>query len=159
MITSRAIKDLHPHVMVLANAFLNECAHDPWLLAQGVNLIVTCTYRDFSAQEALYAQGRTEAGRKVTNARAGQSWHNFGCAIDVLPLRHGKPVWGTRGNGIDNDPTDDAIDDLELWQRIGKIGESHGLEWAGRWTGFREFAHFQHTGGLSLAQAMAGMRP
>jgi hypothetical protein len=59
-------------------------------------------------------------------------------------LRHGKLVWGTGGNGIDNDPTDDDTDDLELWQRAGAIGKGIGLEWAGDWPkGKREFPHFQ----------------
>ena len=64
-------------------------------------------------------------------------------AFDVVPLRNGKPVWGTSGDGIDDNPADDNTDDLELWQRIGQIGESLGLEWAGRWKTMREFPHFQ----------------
>ena len=83
-------------------------------------------------------------------AKPGQSRHNFmangrpaSLAFDVVPLRLGKPVWGTAGNGIDDDPTDDDKDDLELWQRVGAIGESCGLDWAGRWKRFREFPHFE----------------
>jgi peptidoglycan L-alanyl-D-glutamate endopeptidase CwlK len=53
-------------------------------------------------------------------------------------------VWGTLGK------------DLELWNKIGTIGESVGLEWAGRWKRFREFPHFQFTGGLTLSDFQAG---
>lgn len=38
--------------------------------------------RTVEEQNALYAQGRTAPGKIVTNAKGGQSWHNFGAAID-----------------------------------------------------------------------------
>ena len=123
--------------------------------AAGIDLLVTSTYRDFESQAALYAQGRTKPGKVVTNAQPGQSWHNWRRAVDVVPLRHGKPVWGTKGDGMDDNPTDDERDDLELWQRVGMLGKLAGLEWAGEWPRFREFPHFQHRGGLSLPALMA----
>lgn len=128
----------------LACEFLEECKNED------IDVLITCTWRSNSEQEELYAQGRTKPGRILTNAKPGQSKHNFTLAgrpaakaFDVVPLRHGKPVWGTGGNGIDDDTTDDDKDDLELWQRVGNIGESVGLEWAGRWKNMREFPHFQ----------------
>ena len=140
---ARAIKqtkleDLNPVVEEKARDFLALCK------AEGIEVIVTSTYRDAESQSALYAKGRTAPGKKVTNAKAGQSWHNWRVAFDVVPLRNGKPVWGTTG------------EDLKLWQRIGAIGKSCGLEWAGDWRTFREFPHFQFTGGLSLADFQAG---
>ena len=42
--------------------------------------------RTLSKQEALYAQGRTAAGKVVTNAKPGSSAHNFGLAADIWPL-------------------------------------------------------------------------
>ena len=150
MITSRDINDLHPVVRGKAVGLKASC------LDAGIDLLIISTFRDFESQDGLYAQGRTKPGHIVTNARGGQSFHNFHVAFDVLPLRSGKPVWGTSGNGIDSDPTDDDKDDLELWQRVGAIGESLGLEWAGRWKRFREFPHFQFTGGLTLADFRAG---
>ena len=63
----------------------------------------------------------------------------------------------TSGDGIDDDPSDDERDDLELWQRVGAIGEANGLQWAGRWPkAKREFPHFQFTGGLAIADFRAG---
>lgn len=144
MINSRNIDDLLPDIARLCRLHLDACK------ARGFDVLVTSTYRDNESQAALYAQGRTKPGRKVTNAQPGQSWHNWRRAYDVVPLRNGKPVWGTAGNGIDADPTDDETDDLELWQRVGELGESVGLEWAGRWTRFREYPHFQFTSGLTL---------
>lgn len=147
MISSRSLDDLHPHVQELAHNFLDACKN------AGIPLLVTCTYRDFEAQDALYARGRTiltEGGHKVgkvTNAKGGQSYHNFHLAMDIVPLRNGKPVWGTSGA------------DGALWNKLGTLGISKGFEWAGKWRTFKEFPHFQWTGGLSLDDLRAGRKP
>ena len=91
MINSRDLKELHPIVQAKAVLFIERCR------LAGITLLVTSTYRDFESQNALYAQGRTAAGKKVTNAKGGQSFHNWRVALDVVPLRNGKPVWGTTG--------------------------------------------------------------
>lgn len=148
---SREIKHLSQTMQVLYNKFHDRCRRDPWMLKNGISILLTCTYRSPEEQDKLYAQGRSTLGRIVTNARAGKSHHNTRLpdgtpaarAFDIVPLRHGKPVWGTSGNGVDDDPSDDEKDDLEVWQRIGAHGEAVGLEWAGRWTRMREFPHFQ----------------
>lgn len=136
MINSRKIEDLHPVVQSKVIVFQSLCDEND------IDLLITATYRDNESQDALYAQGRTVKGNIVTNAKGGQSLHNHRCAIDVVPLRNGKPVWDTR------DP---------VWPKIGALGESCGLEWSGRWTGkLKEMAHFQYTGGLSLADLQSG---
>ncbi len=152
MIASRRVEDLEPKVAVMAFNFLGDCKQ------AGIDIIITSTYRNIESQNALYAQGRTTPGKIVTNARGGYSFHNYRLAFDFVPLRHGKPVWGTNGNGIDDNPADDEKDDLELWQRVGAIGKECGLEWAGDWKSFKEFAHLQYTGGLTLADLRAGKR-
>ena len=130
---SRDLADLLPVVRAKAEAFLAAAS------AAGIDLIVTCTYRPPEEQAALYAQGRTRPGATVTNARAGESLHNYRVALDVVPLRGGKPVWGTAGA------------DGALWRKVGALGEAAGLEWSGRWAGkLRETAHFQFTGGKKL---------
>lgn len=127
--SSRSIDDLSPEVKRRAGLFLSRCA------ASGLCLLVTCTRRTAAEQAALYAQGRAAGGRVVTWAKPGQSLHETGAALDVVPLRHGKPVWTTSGA------------DLELWREVGEIGEGAGLEWAGRWPArVREYPHFQFNG-------------
>lgn len=140
VINSRSLDELHPTVRRRAQAMLDACH------AAGIDLIVTSTYRDAESQNALWAQGRTKPGSIVTNAKAGQSWHNWRCAFDVVPLRNGKPVWSTTGA--------DAV----IWRRVGDIGKAAGLEWAGDWIRFKEFPHFQYTAGLTLADLQAGKR-
>lgn len=140
MINSRDPAELHPAVQKRAAAFMAACKK------AGIDILITSTYRDAASQQALYEQGRTKPGRKVTNAKPGQSWHNHRCAFDVVPLRHGKPVWGTTG------------EDGKLWLQVGILGEAVGLEWAGRWVRMKEMAHFQFTGGLTLADLQAGKK-
>ena len=135
MIASRSIDDLLPVVKEKVKKFVALCKGD------GIELLITSTDRDNESQNALYAQGRTEPGRVVTNAKGGQSFHNYRCAVDVVPLVNGKPDWdGTH----------------PIWAKIGNYGKLAGLEWAGEWTRFKELAHFQYTGGLTLADLRAG---
>ena len=134
MKNSRDIKDLLSVVYLKALAFKEECAKE------GIDVLITSTVRDQEAQAALYAQGRTRPGKIVTNAKPGQSWHNHACAFDFVPIVNGKAQWN----------------DTLTFERCGKIAESVGLEWAGRWTRFRELAHCQYTGGLSLSDLQNG---
>jgi peptidoglycan L-alanyl-D-glutamate endopeptidase CwlK len=164
MLTSRKIDDLLTPAKLRALNFVHQCKE------AGIDLIVTCTVRDGEAQNLLYAQGRTREqldaagltrieprpGRVVTNCIGGFSFHQWRVAMDVVPVIHGKPVWDTAGAGINNDPTDDETNHLEIWQRVGVIGERCDLEWAGRWKHNREFPHFQFTGGLSIEDFRAG---
>lgn len=136
MINSRKIEDLHPKVAAMCRAFISKCAE------AGIDVLITSTYRDHESQAALYAKGRTKPGPKVTNAKPGQSWHNWRVAFDFVPIEHGKAQW----------------DDLEAFRKCGEIWESLGGEWAGRWKSFREMAHCQFTGGLTLADFQAGKR-
>lgn len=134
MINSRKIEDLHPKVADLCRAFIAECAK------QGIDVLITSTYRDNESQAALYAQGRTKSGPKITNAKPGQSFHNWLVAFDFVPIEHGKAQWN----------------DLDAFRRCGECAEHVGLEWAGRWVKFKEMAHCQFTGGLKLADFQAG---
>ncbi|MEI8208344.1 MAG: M15 family metallopeptidase [Methylococcales bacterium] len=122
MINSRKISDLHPQVAQNCKDFVTGCN------AIGINIIITSTYRDNATQAALYAQGRSVAGPKVTNANAGQSAHNYRLAFDFCPIVHGKASWSDR----------------DLFMRCGTVAEAVGLEWAGRWTKFPEIAHCQN---------------
>lgn len=96
--------------------------------AAGLDVLIYCTFRARDEQDRLYAQGRTAPGKIVTNARAGQSAHNFGLAFDGVPMVAGKPAW----------------DDHEVWQVYGRVAEAVGLEWAGTWIRFKEMPHVQH---------------
>jgi peptidoglycan L-alanyl-D-glutamate endopeptidase CwlK len=135
MINSRSLDDLIAPAKERVERFIALCKDE------NIDLLVTSTYRDNESQQALYEQGRTTAGKVVTNAKAGDSWHNWRCAVDVVPMVNGKPNW----DGLH-----------PVWDQIGKLGEQAGLEWAGRWRTFKELAHFQYTGGLTLTDLKNG---
>jgi peptidoglycan LD-endopeptidase CwlK len=132
MINSRNLDDLRPEAKALAEKFKRQCA------AEGIDILFTSTKRDNECQAMLYAQGRSTPGNRVTNAKPGESFHNYGVAFDFVPLVGGKPQW----------------EDLKLLNRCGVIAEACGLEWAGRWQSFRELLHCQMPG-LTIAQLKA----
>jgi peptidoglycan LD-endopeptidase CwlK len=136
MIASRELSALHPRVMQMAIEFIKRCKE------AGIDVIITSTYRDYESQNALYAQGRTTKGAKVTNAKGGYSMHNFKCAFDFAPLKNGKIDWN----------------DTKLFARCGRIAESIGLEWGGSWTSFVDLPHCQWTNGLTLEQLRNGAK-
>lgn len=139
MFSSRNLYDLHPVVAAHATTFIARAE-----LELDCKLLVTCTFRDGEAQDELYARGRTKPGPVVTNAKAGESAHNYGLALDIVPLVAGKPLWDS------SDP---------IWQELGRLGKECGFEWAGDWRTFREYPHFQMVGGLTIAELKNGQSP
>lgn len=64
-------------------------------LLPSLSLQVTQGVRTWAEQNELYAQGRTAPGDIVTNAKGGESAHNFGYAVDLVPeeITPGDPDW------------------------------------------------------------------
>lgn len=122
---------LTPDVRALSERHIKACA------AEGITLLVTQTLRGMDEQAALYAMGRTAPGRKVTNAKPGYSWHNFGRAYDVAVVRGGNIAW----SGPE-------------YARSGEIGRGLGLVWGGGFKGLKgDLGHFEYHPGLTLRQA------
>ncbi len=130
--SERNIATLEPVTAKLAREHLRRLAD------KGLNFKVTSARRTFQEQARLYAKGRTAPGPRVTNARAGYSWHNFGTAYDLTLFSGKNPVW-----------------DSKHYDTAGRIGEELGLEWGGRWTKLVDRPHFQRRLGLTLAEARA----
>jgi len=106
------------------------------------------TLRTDKEQDELYAQGRTKAGKKVTNAKGGQSFHNFGLAFDIVLIIDGKEAsWNTLKD-FDGDKVAD-------WMEVVAIAKEHGWEWGGDWAKFKDAPHFQKTHGKTAAQLRA----
>lgn len=141
MINSRSLEDLHPLSRSYIQSFISRCA------GERVTILPTSTYRDTDAQNLLYARGRTRAGSIITNAKGGESFHNYHVAMDFVPLIGGKPLWtvfDSKGNM------------LHEWQVVANAAKDVGLEWAGNWTSFKEYDHVQYTGGMTLKDFQAG---
>ncbi len=122
MINSRLLRYLDPTA--------REVCSDHLLRCRNAGIELTSTYRDFEAQDALYAIGRTinPERRVVTNAKAGHSWHNFRCAWDVVPVMSGKPIWDEK------DPA---------WKEVVIHGKEAGAEAGADWPMFKDLPHFQ----------------
>jgi peptidoglycan L-alanyl-D-glutamate endopeptidase CwlK len=136
MINSRLISDLDPQAAIICQRHIELCA------AADIEMIVTSTWRDIEAQDALYRVGREpgDLRRRVTNAKGGQSWHNYRVAWDVVPLIGGKAIW--------NDPI--------AWKQIIAFGEAAGAEAGANWKTFPDQPHFQYKPhGLEMADAFA----
>lgn len=120
---SKSLDDLLPIVKQKAEEFLAKCKE------AGIDVAITSTYRSVDEQNALYAQGRTTDGHVITNAKGGQSIHNYRCAMDFCPMTNNTLNWN----------------DKSLFTKVGEIGESVGLEWGGRWASFLDLPHLQYT--------------
>jgi len=125
------IRTLRPEVQPLARKLIETA------VSQGVHVKVIGGSRTYAEQDELYKQGRSKPGQIVTNAKGGQSWHNFGLAFDVgIFSADGKSYYG----------------ESEAYKDVGAIGESIGLEWGGRWE-FVDEPHFQYNPkGYTLAE-------
>lgn len=121
--------------------------------ARGINILITQGLRTVAEQNALYAQGRTAPGAIVTNARGGQSIHNYGLAFDFA-------VYSKDGTKIEwSTSIDTSSDGYKDYLQVGAIGKSLGLKWGGDFNSIVDYPHFEYTFGLSLASLQAGKRP
>jgi peptidoglycan L-alanyl-D-glutamate endopeptidase CwlK len=108
------------------------------------------TLRTFAEQDGLFAQGRTKPGAIVTKAKGGQSYHNYGLAIDIVLLVD-KDKNGTFESASWDLKTDFDGDGKSDWQEIVAIFKRYGYEWGGDWK-FVDAPHFQKTLGKSIAE-------
>lgn len=141
------LSGLHPAVLAAATALIERS------YACGVPILITQGLRTMAEQNALYAQGRTRPGAIVTNARGGESYHNYGLAVDfALLLPDGSSVsWDMARDG-DQDGTPD-------WREVVQQAKAIGFEWGGDWTSFKDYPHLQMSFGLRLADLRAGKKP
>lgn len=108
------------------------------------------TLRTFAEQDALYAQGRTTPGKIVTNAKGGQSFHNYGLAVDIVLVvdKDGNGSFETASWDTSSDFDGDGKSD---WQEVVTIFKRHGWVWGGDWK-FSDKPHFEKSLGYSISQ-------
>ena len=132
-VTSERIQLLHPLVRDEVKQIIKECDK---ALTGRAKIRITQGLRSFEEQERLYAIGRLTSGKKVTNAKAGQSIHNYGFAVDICLIIDGKMVSWDTVKDWDNDRVAD-------WYECVKIFARHGWDWGGNWKIFKDLPHFE----------------
>lgn len=124
--SEKLLSEVHPMLAARIQAIASNLA------TQGITIIVVQGLRTVEQQDALYAQGRTTSGKIVTNAKGGQSWHNYGLAVDCAPENpDGSIDWNA------SHPT---------WKAMEKAGVDMGLTSGANWLRFVDAPHFQMTG-------------
>lgn len=107
------------------------------LLGKGARLRFAYVYRSIEEQNALFNKRP-----KVTNAKGGQSIHNYGLAFDIVLL------YDNDGNGTFEEASWSMIRDFDKdskadWMEIVNYFKSKGWEWGGDWKSFKDAPHFQ----------------
>ena len=123
---------LHPYFRDRISLLIAACK------AKGIELAVVESYRTHAKQHEYKTMGKG-----YTNSGAGKSKHQYGLAVDVVPLVKGVPVWNNTA----------------LWRKVGMVGEKLGLRWGGRWKRPYDPGHFEWTGGLATSSLYAGSFP
>jgi len=125
-VTSQRIATLHPLIRTKVYSFIKQCK------AKGYNVRITEGLRSFDRQRKLYIQSRLNNKPKVTNAKAGHSYHNYGLAFDVITYHSGCKQ--NINNCIYNTPP-----------AVVTIAKSLGFSWGGDWKTFKDKPHFQYS--------------
>ncbi len=141
-----AVTQLHPAV----------AANKEKLIAQskeiGISILITDDFRSSHEQDALYRKGRSDDGSVVTYAKGGQSYHNYGLAIDFALRSHGgKVIWDMEHDGNRNGKSD--------WMEVVTIAKHLGFSWGGDWESFPDYPHLQMDFGYSIRELQRGWRP
>ncbi len=138
--------ELHPIVEDRKNILIEEAA------AINIDVFITEGNRSIERQNQLYEQGRSKEGNIVTHARGGESYHNYGLAIDyALRNEAGEIIWDIHYDGNHNGQPD--------WFEVADIAKDLGFEWGGDWRNFKDYPHLQMTFDLSIRQLQKGFRP
>lgn len=106
-------------------------------------ILFTQGFRTFTQQANLYSQGRTRPGKIVTNAAAGHSYHNYGLALDFVPIVNKKASWAR----------------LDLFNSVGIEAERLGFKWGGNFKSIKDRPHIELAFGLSIADLLSGKKP
>jgi peptidoglycan L-alanyl-D-glutamate endopeptidase CwlK len=134
LITIQRISEAHPKLRL---QLLDQYKEANNLLGKGARLRFAYVYRSNALQDKLFSQKP-----KVTNAKGGQSIHNYGLAFDIVML------YDNDGNGTFEEASWSMIKDFDKdsiadWKEVTNYFKSKGWEWGGDWKSFKDAPHFQ----------------
>jgi peptidoglycan LD-endopeptidase CwlK len=149
-ISEERVAKLHPKIRDEVKALIEKAEAK----LPGCAIRVVQGLRTFPQQDALYAQGRTKKGPRVTNAKGGQSSHNYGLALDFAIL------YDKDGNGTFETLSWDLLKDFDKdgesdWLEVVDIFENAGYTWGGRWTSIKDNPHIEKTFGMTWKQMLS----
>ncbi|OWA35162.1 peptidase M15 [Saccharibacillus sp. O16] len=136
---------LHPDVQIAADQLVQQAAE------RGIEVAITSDFRSSEEQDRLYRQGRSEKGNIVTQARGGQSYHNYGLAIDFALRDGSKVIWDMEKDGNQSGRSD--------WMEVVDLAKALGFDWGGDWSNFPDYPHLQMDFGYTLRQLQHGQFP
>jgi len=127
--SEKSIGSLHPTAQQAARVFLKKVRD------AGIDARIISGTRTYAEQNGLHRQGRFgNPPPIVTNAKGGQSNHNFGIAWDIGIFKNGA-----------------YLGESPLYDQAAEAGLSTDLEWGGHWKKFKDKPHYQLATGLMLA--------
>ncbi len=129
-LTIERIENAHPIIREELKEYYLECNNK---LPKGVRLRFSHVYRTNEEQDELFAKRP-----KVTNAKGGQSIHNYGLAFDIVILfdKDGNGTFETASWKVDR-----------YFMIVVDYFKSKGYEWGGDWNKFQDRPHFQKSFG------------
>ena len=138
--------ELHPIVAGQVEILIEKTAE------KKITILITDDYRSYEEQDKLYDKGRRTPGKVVTHAEGGESYHNFGLAVDfALQLENGNVIWDVEYDGNRNGQSD--------WFEVAEIAKELGFQWGGDWRDFKDYPHLQMDFGLTIDDLQEGKRP
>ena len=142
--TEKNLSTLLPSVQRAVRLWLTHQAL-PAAASLGYTLKIICGTRSWDEQAILYAQGRTRPGAKVTNARAGSSFHNYGVAFDI-------GLFAADGSYLT------ASGPYE--QLFARAGAPAGFHWGGHFKSLKDTPHYEsHAAGATIAALKKNCQP
>lgn len=142
LISENRIFLLHPKIRQEVKELIEQAE----LNLPGVAIRIVQGLRTFEEQNSLYAQGRTKPGNRVTNSKGGQSYHNYGLAIDFGLL------YDKDNNGTYETLSWDTLKDFDKdgesdWMEVVEVFEKANYTWGGRFNSIKDNPHLEKTFG------------
>jgi peptidoglycan L-alanyl-D-glutamate endopeptidase CwlK len=138
-ITLKRIEQAHPKIRTQLLQHYKEANN---FLGKGARLRFAYVYRSNAEQDKLFNQRP-----KVTNAKGGQSIHNYGLAFDIVLL------YDNDNNGTFETASWDMVKDYDKdskadFMEIVNYFKSKGYTWGGDWKSFKDNPHFEYNFGF-----------
>lgn len=112
--TTNELVVLHPAFRNKVIELIQACKEE------GIEVQILETYRTPELQNTYKKRG-------VSRLSGGESKHQYGLAVDIVPIINNKQQWNNK----------------KLWTKLGKLGESLGLQWGGKWKKLYDPGHFE----------------